>query len=72
MSAKHIMSVKHIAKVLARRDGMSIDEALEYAENEMDYILDAVGSGEMSEEDAFEEFENAFGLEPDYLLEAII
>lgn len=66
------MSVKHIANILVERDGMSFEDAVEYAENEMDYILDAVGSGEMSEEDAFEEFENAFGLEPDYLLEAII
>lgn len=66
------MSVKHIAKILATRDGMSLEEATEYANKEMNYILDGIGSGEMSEEDACQEFEAAFGLEPDYLLEAII
>jgi len=59
-----------IVKVLVKRDGMSEDEATAYVEDEMKCIRDMIGEGDFS--GAEEQFASVFGLEPDYMLGALV
>lgn len=61
--------MKRIIMVLMERDGMTFNEAKAYCREGMSYVHEAIAEGDY--EGAEMEFEDFFGLEPDYLIDAI-
>lgn len=59
-----------IIKILMRRDEMSYEDAKELVEDVIREVEDAIAVGDY--ELAMDLFESDLGLEPDYLLDALI
>lgn len=61
--------MKRIIMVLMERDGMTLNEAKAYCKEGMACVYEAIAEGDY--EGAEMEFEDYFGLEPDFLMDAI-
>ena len=62
--------MKKIVGILMRRDGMSHDDAVEYYKDVMSDVMALADRGDY--QGAEDVFSGSFGLEPDYLLNAIM
>ena len=61
--------MREIIEILMKRDGMTYEEAKNYALEGMEEVIEMVDIDNFDAELLFEEL---FGLEPDYLINAIL
>ena len=62
-----IMSIKSVSKLIAKRDGISFEEALEMVNDTMEEMDEALADGRLFEVD--EILADNLGLEPDYIID---
>ena len=61
------MSKKSVAKIISKRDGITMTEALEMVNDTLDEMEEALADGRMYEVE--EILADNLGLEPDYILD---
>ena len=61
--------IEKVARIIARRDDMLLDEAIELVQEAVDAVRDAVFEGGADAEELWMEM---LGLEPDYMLDFIM